>query len=143
MYLLLCPEGSRVINYTAEKMIDNIPSDKILGSNITVNDKGSVIFINKEKLKIQINETDGRKLPLNYSISREKAKDIEVIFNYFAMDSSNNIYILDRYNHRIVKYGENGKILKSYGLNRDIDNDGRLDDGNGNGEFKKSVFYQY
>ncbi|MCK9224795.1 MAG: NHL repeat-containing protein [Candidatus Muirbacterium halophilum] len=137
---LVSGEGNRVINYSAEKMVDNIPSQKILASNLTVNDQGSVIFINKEKLKIQINEIDGRKLPLNYSISREKAKDIEVIFNYFTLDSKNNIYVLDRYNHRVVKYNKDGKIIQSFGVSRDLDNDGRLDEGNSNGEFKNPYF---
>ena len=137
---IVSPEGERVIKYGVENMIRNVPSDNLLASNSAVDEKGNILFVNREKMKLQYNEVDGRQLNVNYNISAEKSVDIEIKMDYFTIDSKGSIYVLDRYNHRIVKYSKDGVIERTLGTNRDSDGDWRLDSGSGNGEFRNPFF---
>ncbi|MGM0608108.1 MAG: hypothetical protein ACQESP_06795 [Candidatus Muiribacteriota bacterium] len=137
---IVSPEGQRVIKYDIEQMLSNVPSGQNTASNIAVDENGHMLFVNRDTMRLQYNEMDGRKLNVNYDISAEKSPDIEVKIDYFTLDSENNIYILDRYNHRVLKYNSEGTLQKSFGTNRDTVGDFRLDSGSGRGEFRNPFF---
>ncbi|MFW5782254.1 MAG: 6-bladed beta-propeller [Candidatus Muiribacteriaceae bacterium] len=137
---IVSAEGERVIRYSVDDMVSSVPDKASTASNIAVDNKGAVIFVNRKKQRLQYNEPGGRSMNINYSISAHKNPDIKVRFDYFDIDSDGNIFVLDRYNHRIVKYSSDGKMLNTLGTGSDKDGDYRMDYGFGYGEFRNPYF---
>lgn len=91
-------------------------------SAAAVDSKGN-LYVSDNNNKIYVYTQDGN---LIRSFGEKGAGDGQ--FNEIgrlAIDSNDNIYVTDQYNHRVQKFSSEGKFLKAWGS-----------EGTGNGQFK-------